>query len=173
MGTILRDVSALDRQRLASLEIHPPTAIERGIARLIGDAALPYSKDARLMRRRYPMAFALGALIFIVLGIIGLAQPDDPAPWLTAVLAGASVYGLAVAGRLFHPPIELARLSLTLPIDRSSRQRAKLAWVIGWWTIFVALPALFASLRQPDPTIGLALLAGGTLAVLGSALIRR
>jgi hypothetical protein len=45
--------------------------------------------------------------------------------------------------------------------------------VIGWWTIFVAAPALFASLRQPDPLIGLALLGGGTLLVVGSALLRR
>ncbi len=173
MGQILRDVSALDRQRLANIEVHPPTAIERAIARLIGDAALPYSKDARLMRRRYPMAFALGALVFLVLAIIGLAQPDDPTPWLTAVLVGAAIYGLAVAGRLFRPPIELARMSLTLPISSASVRRAKLAWVIGWWAIFVAAPGLFASLRQPDPLIGLALLGGGTLVVLGSALLRR
>ncbi len=173
MGSILRDVSALDRQRLANLEIHPPTAIERAIATLIGDAALPYSKDARLMRRRYPMAFALGALMFLVLAIIGLARPEDPTPWLTAVLVGAAVYGLAVAGRLFRPPIELARMSHTLPISAAARRRAKLAWVLGWWTIFVALPAVFASLRQPEPLIGLALLGGGTVVVLASALVRR
>jgi len=173
MGNILRDVSALDRQRLANLEIHPPTAIERAIGRLIGDAALPYSKDARLMRRRYPMAFALGALMFLVLAIVGLARPDDPTPWLTAVLVGAAVYGLAVAGRLFRPPIELARMSLTLPISAAARRRAKLAWVIGWWTIFVVIPAVFASLRQPEPLVGLALLGGGTVVVLVSALVRR
>ena len=45
---------------------------------LLGDAALPYTKDARLMRRRYPMAFALGALAFIVLVIIGLARQSAP-----------------------------------------------------------------------------------------------
>lgn len=173
MGTILRDVSALDRQRLATLEIRPPTAIERGIARLLGDAALPYSKDARLMRRRYPMAFALGALIFLVLAIVGIAQPDDPTPWLVATLVGASAYGLAVGARLHRPPIELPRLSRTLPFSLSAAHRAKVAWVIGWWTIFVAAPALFASLRQSSPLEGLALLGGGTLLVIGSALLRR
>src|SRR5258705_5661539 len=61
MGDILRDVSALDRQQLATLEIRPPTGLERGVGRLVGaDAGLIYRKDARLMRRRYPMAFALG-----------------------------------------------------------------------------------------------------------------
>ena len=79
MGTILRDVSALDRQRLAPLEIRKPTALERAIMAVLGDAALPYSKDARLMRRRYPMAFALGALSFLVLAnVASLIVNVDP-----------------------------------------------------------------------------------------------
>jgi hypothetical protein len=166
MGTILRDVSALDRQRLATLEIRPPTAIERAIGTLVGDAALEYGKDARLVRRRYPMAFALGGLAFLVLIIVGIAQPDDPGPWLTATIAGAAAYGVVLAGRLQRPPIELARLSDTLPITAAARARAKLAWLVGWWTIFVAAPGTFAVLRQPDPAPSLALLAGGTIAVL-------
>jgi hypothetical protein len=173
MGRILRDVSALDRQRLAALEIHPPSGIERAIAKLIGDAALPYSKDARLMRRRYPMAYALGALAFLVLVIIGIAQPDDPVSWLTATLVGVTAYGLAVGARLHRPPIEHAKLSATLPITPAARRRAKVAWVIGWWLIFVLVPALFATLRQADPIAGLALTGGGTLVVVGAALLRR
>jgi hypothetical protein len=172
MGTILRDVSALDRQRLAMLEIHPPSAIERLIARLIGVAALPYSKDARLMRRRYPMAYALGALIFIVLVIVGIARPADPTPWLTATLVGAALYGVSLSGRLHRAPIELPKLSATLPISARSRRLAKLAWIVGWWTIFVLAPALFSALRQPAPLPGLALVGGGTLAVLMAALVR-
>jgi hypothetical protein len=172
MGTILRDVSALDRQRLATLEIQPPSAIERAIARLIGVAALPYSKDARLMRRRYPMAYALGALIFLVLVIVGISRPADPTPWLTATLVGAALYGLSLTGRLHRTPIELPKLSATLPITTSSRRLAKVAWIIGWWSIFVLAPALFAALRQPSPLPGLALVGGGTLAVLAAALVR-
>jgi hypothetical protein len=171
MGTILRDVSALDRQHLAHLEIRTPTAIERAISRLLGDAALPYGKDARLMRRRYPMAFALGALAFLVLAIVGLARPDDPVPWLTAAIGGAAVYAVALAVRLRRPPIELPRLSATLPIPAAASARAKLAWLLGWWTIFVLAPGLFAALLQPDPAPGLALLAGGTaIAVVASRL---
>ena len=166
MGTILRDVSALDRQRLATLEIHPPSAIERAIARMIGMAALPYAKDARLMRRRYPMAYALGALIFIVLVIVGIAQPADPVPWLTATLAGATLYGLSLFGRIHRAPIELRKLSATLPITPSSSHLAKLAWILGWWTIFVLIPALFCALRQPNPIPALTLLGGGTVAIL-------
>ncbi|MEJ7597316.1 MAG: hypothetical protein WKG01_05335 [Kofleriaceae bacterium] len=172
MGTILRDVSALDRQRLATLDIKPPTAIENAIAKLIGSGALPYRKDARLMRRRYPMAYALGALAFLVLGIVGVSQPDDPGPWLTATLVGAAVYGIALAGRLQRTPIELARLSATLPIAAAAMRRAKLAWLAGWWTIFIALPGLFATARQLDPVPGLAILGGATLAVVLAVLAR-
>lgn len=144
-ATILRDVSALDRQRLATLEIRPPTAIERAVAHLLGDAALPYTKDARLMRRRYPMAFALGALAFLVLVIMGLAHAQ--VPWVLAVAAGAALYAGALAGRLARPPIELPRLSATLPIAPAARRRAKLAWLATWSLVFVVVPLAFAVLR--------------------------
>jgi hypothetical protein len=147
MATILRDVSALDRQRLAALEIRPPTALERAIASLLGDAALPYRKDARLMRRRYPMAFALGALVFLVLAIVGLAQPASAVPWLAAVTGAAILYGAALAGRLVRPPIELPRLSSSLPISSAARRRAKLAWVVSWSLVFVVVPLAFAVFR--------------------------
>lgn len=171
MGTILRDVSALDRQRLAHLEIRPPTGLERVLAKLAGDGALVYEKDARLVRRRFPMAFAFGALAFLILAIVGLARPDDPMPWLTATIAGGALYGVALAGRLYRPPIENARLTSTLPIG--GIVRAKLVWLFGWWTIFIGIPALFASLRQIDSTPGLALLGGGTVLVLLAGVVRR
>jgi hypothetical protein len=144
-ATILRDVSALDRQRLATLEIRPPTAIERAVARLLGDAALPYTKDARLMRRRYPMAFALGALAFVVLAIMGLAR--TPLSYVIVVAAGAALYAGALAGRLARPPIELPRLSATLPIAPPARRRAKLAWIVTWSLVFVVVPLAFALVR--------------------------
>lgn len=173
MGQILRDVSALDRQRLAPLEILAPSAIERAIGRMIGDAGLPYSKDARLMRRRYPMAYALGALAFLVLVIVGFAQPSDPTPWIVGTLVGGSAYGLAVGRRLHRSPIELSRLSSTLPISVAARERAKLAWLVGWWAIFAVIPGVFAAVRQTSPGEGLLVLATGTVVVLGAAVIDR
>lgn len=147
MGDILRDVSALDRQRLAHLEIRPPTTIERAVMKLLGAAALPYSKDARLMRRRYPMAYAIGALIFLVLIIIGLSRPDDPIPWLVVPLAGALVYAGFLHRRLDTPPIELPRLAATLPITSSAQTRARRAWTLVWLLVFVLVPAAFAAVR--------------------------
>ncbi|HEX3761573.1 MAG TPA: hypothetical protein VHW23_22905 [Kofleriaceae bacterium] len=173
MGRILRDVSALDRQRLATLEIRPPTPIEQVIARLIGGARLAYEKDARLMRRRFPMAFALGGLVFVVLALVGLVRPSDPLPWLAAVIGGAASYGLVLAGRLRRPPIDLARLSATLPLPPRAWRRAKLAWLLGWWGVFVVAPAVFAALRQPDPVSGFALIAGGTLLMIVAGALPR
>jgi hypothetical protein len=166
MAQVLRDVSALDRQRLATLEIKPPTPIERAIGRLIGEAALPYHKDARLMRRRFPMAFALGALVFIVVIVVGLARPDDAMPWLTAAIAGAAIYGLVLARRLRRPPIELVRLSAALPLGERLRRRARLAWLLGWWLTFTGAPAVFAALRQSDPASGLLLAGSATLLLI-------
>jgi hypothetical protein len=165
MATILRDVSALDRQRLATLDIRPATPLERAIGRLLGDGALPYDRIARLVRRRYPMAFALGALAFFVLAIVGLARPADPAPWLAATLASAAVYAVTLAARLDRPPIELPRLAATLPIAPAAQRRARRAWLVGWWTIFVLAPGGFAALRT-DAVVGLALLGAGTLLAL-------
>jgi hypothetical protein len=173
MGRVLRDVSALDRQRLAALDIRPPTLIERGIARLVGGAARAYRKDALMMRRRFPMAYALGGLAFAVLVIVGVVRPVDPTPWLAVVIGGTAAYGLVLAGRLRRPPIELARLSATLPLSPAARLRAKLAWLLGWWLVFVAAPAAFAALRQPDPVSGLALTAGATLLMIVAGASRR
>jgi hypothetical protein len=168
MGTILRDVSALDRQRLATLEIKPPTAIENAVANMLGEAGLPYRKDARLVRRRYPMAYAFGALVFIVLAITGLSRPSDPTPYLMVTLAGAAMYGVALGRRLHRAPIELPRLSSTLPISAAARNRAKVAWLVVWWLIFVLAPASFAIARNHDSTDAL-LLVAATIVVVGSA----
>ena len=173
MALVLSDVSSLDRQRLASLEVKPPTPIERAIGALIGDAALPYHKDARLMRRRFPLAFALGALVFGVLVIVGLVRPDDPTPWLTVAIGGAAAYGLVLAGRLRRSPIELARLSASLPLTANARTRARLAWLLGWWVIFTGAPAVFAALRQTDPTVGLALAGVATLVMIVAGALPR
>lgn len=147
MPAIFREVSALDRQQLATLELHPPTRLERSIASLLGEASLPYRKDARLIRRRYPMAFFLGAVAFVAIVIIGIARPVHAEPWLAAAILGAVLYGAVLAKRLWRPPIELPHLANALPISRTARTRAKLAWLATWAVLFVAVPAAFALVR--------------------------
>jgi hypothetical protein len=155
MPRVLRDVSALDRQRLATLEIRPPTAIEAAIARALGPAGLTYRKDAQLMRRRYPMAYVGGAAAWMTLVGVAVSRPADPAPWLVGALVGAAAYATLLAGRLVRAPIELPRLLPTLPIGGADAARAKRAWMAGWWAVFVALPALLAA-----PWLGLGVVGG-------------
>jgi hypothetical protein len=167
MALVLRDVSALDRQRLATLDIRGPTAIERLVAGTLGDGALPYRKDARLVRRRFPMAFALGALAFIAIIAIGIARPTDPA-WLAVAIASGAIYGVVLARRLHRSPIELPRLAATLPIGDAARRRAKLAWIAAWWTLFVAAPSAYAIARVDAPLAAAIVLAAGTIGVLAA-----
>src|SRR6185295_16429110 len=117
--------------------------------------------------------FAFGALVFVVLVIVGLVRPDDPTPWLMVAIGSAASYGLVLAGRLHRAPIELRRLSATLPLSASSLARAKLAWLLGWWVIFAGAPALFAALRQTDPSIGLALTLGATIVMIVAGALPR
>lgn len=149
MAIVLRDVSALDRQRLAPLDIRAPTAIERAVAGMLGAAALPYRKDARLVRRRYPMAFALGAVVTIGVVAIAAARPRDPT-WLVVTVGAAALYGIVLAGRLARPPIELPRLAATLPIADAARARARRAWLAAWWGVFVLVPGVVAVVRAVD-----------------------
>ena len=172
MSQILRDVAALDRQRLATLELRPPTGIERRLARLAGAGALVYAKDARLVRRRYPLAFALGATSFLALVLVAVAAPDDPVPYLVAVLVGSAAYGVVLSGRLVRAPIEPPRLLGTLPIARSAVRRAKLVWIGGWWGIFLGIPGLAAVLRAPSLAVPAVLLVGTTALVLGTGALR-
>jgi len=111
--------------------------------------------------------------VFGVLVIVGLVRPGDPTPWLTVAIGGAASYGIVLAGRLRRPPIELPRLSATLPLSVSSLARAKLAWLLGWWVVFAGAPAVFAALRQTDPSIGLALACAATIVMIVAGALPR
>ena len=65
------------------------------------------------------------------------------------------------------------RLSATLPITSSARIRAKAGWLVGWWTTFVAAPALFAALRQADPIAGTVLVAVTTAVMFLAGAVAR
>jgi hypothetical protein len=45
--------------------------------------------------------------------------------------------------------------------------------LLGWWSIFVGTPAVFAALRQTDPTVGLALAVTATIAIIVAGALPR
>ena len=142
MPLAVREVAALDVQRLAHLEIHRPTAIERAVERVLSPrAALVHAKDARLMRRRFPMAFVMGAITTLALWILAASRPDSAWIWAVSILGGFAAYGVVMARRLVTPPIELGYLK-TLPVRPADAKRAKAAYLATWLVIYPAVGAL-------------------------------
>jgi hypothetical protein len=64
-------------------------------------------------------------------------------------------------------------LSATLPLTATAHARARLAWLLGWWSIFAGAPGLFAALRQTEPSIGLALTAAATILMIVAGALPR
>lgn len=141
----MREIAALDRQVHAHLEIDPITPVERRVkASLGGAAASTYDRMARLVRRRYPLVVFAGfatALTYIVIGAVG---PTELVAWLavTAIAQGALVSWLDRALR--RSPLELARLSATLPVTPRDVAAARRAYIVGWCSVWTVTPALIA-----------------------------
>ncbi len=174
MPTAVREVAALDVQRLAHLEIHRPTALERAVAARLGArAALVHGKDARLIRRRYPLALLVGAVATGAWWIVAAARPDAAWIWAATIGVGFAAYGVLVAWRMGERPVELPRFAATLPLERADLVRAKSAYVATWMLLYPVLGAVALAVRIPDGWIVAAALVAGAAAaaVIGARVI--
>ena len=172
----VREVSALDQERLAHIELTRPSAIERAVGKALGDpgARAIMDKDASLARRRYPIPFFLGVLGVIVCWIVAAAAPDDMVSWAATICAGLGVYAVVMARRYVQPPIEHMRYVRTLPIAPSALVRAKRAHVLLWVLAYMATGAIPVVIRSASPGFAGAVL-GSIIAVsllLGAAVTR-
>jgi hypothetical protein len=148
-----REVAALDQERLAHVERTRPTAIDRAImGRLAPAARLVYGKDARLLRRRYPMPYFLGVVGVLVLWILAAVRPDDLLVWSVAITACLGAYGVIMARRLVSPPTERPAFLRTLPVGRAA-PRAKRVQALGWLAVYPLLGAVPCAIRAHDPLI--------------------
>lgn len=167
MPAILRDVSALDRQQLATIQTTPASGLTRLAGRLLAPRArLLLLKHARLMSRRYPMAQVVGVLVAGALLVSALAAPAA-LPLQGAALGGALVYALVLRARLAQPPIELPRLRSTLPLGEPEIRAAGTAYLAVWWSWAALVPGALVLVRAPEPLqLALALLvASGALVI--------
>jgi hypothetical protein len=166
MPLAMREVAALDVQRLAHLEIHPPSRLERAIGRRLGArAALVHGKDARLLRRRFPLALLVGAATTGALWIVALVRPEAAWSWVLAIVGAFAGYALLVAWRLTTPPIELP-YAATLPLAAADRARGKRAYLVTYALLYPALGGAAVVVRLPDGP----LLAAAAAAVIAAAL---
>lgn len=168
MPAMLRDVSALDRQRLAPLELTPPPATLRVVRRWLSPvSALLLDKHALLVSRRYPMAAVVGAIVFATTGITAIAAPDALG-LLAATWALALAYAWILRGRLSTPPVELPRLLASLPFSPSQMVAARRAYVLWWWGLYALVPAALVLARTSAlPPLAGALAAATAVLVLG------
>ncbi|MCB9563060.1 MAG: hypothetical protein H6709_24955 [Kofleriaceae bacterium] len=169
MPHAVREVAAMDVQRLAHLEIHRPTGLERAVAARLGArAALVHGKDARLVRRRYPMALVAGAVTTLALWIVAAAAPAAAAPWVGAFMFAFVGYGVVQARRMTARPIELPIIR-TLPVTAGERATAKRAYVVTWAALYPLVGVGPVLARVGDPLPCAAIVAGGVVAAVALA----
>jgi hypothetical protein len=144
---MLRDVSALDRQRLAPLELTPPPSTLRLARRwLAASSARILDKHALLVSRRYPMASVAGAVAFATSAITAIASPDALGVLVTTS-ALALAYAWILHRRLYASPIELPRLLASLPVSPAQVAAAGRAYVLWWWGLYALVPAVLVFVR--------------------------
>jgi hypothetical protein len=166
MPAMLRDVSALDRQRLAPLELTPPPATLRLAQRWLEvPSARLVDKHALLVGRRYPMAAVIGAVVFATVAITSVAAPGALGV-MGATLTLALAYAWILRGRLDAPPVELPRLLASLPFTDGQIAAARRAFVLWWWGLYTLLPMALVLARTPQPAV-----LGGVYAVATAALL--
>ncbi len=166
MPAILRDVTTLDRQQLATLQILPAAPLHRLVARLLPSAsALVLDKQSRLMSRRFPMASVVGALLFV--GYASLAiWPRADLSWFVTMVVVAVAYAMLLARRLASPPTALPRLEQTLGLNLPTFRAAHAAWQATWWGMFILVPGVAAAVRSGQPTLAGLALTVATLVVM-------
>jgi hypothetical protein len=165
MPAMLRDVSALDRQRLAPLELTPPPSTLRAVRRwLTPPGARLLDKHALLVSRRYPMAAVIGSVAFATSVVTAIAAPDTPGVLVTTA-ALALAYAWILHGRLHAPPIELPRLLASLPLSPEQVTEAGRAYVLWWWGLYVLVPAVLVLARTSQAVALAGIYAAATAAL--------
>lgn len=164
-----REVAALDQERLAHVDLTRPTAADRLVmGRLSPAARLVYDKDARLLRRRFPMPYFLGALGVLVSWILAAVRPGDLLVWAAAITAGLGLYGVIMARRLVAPPTEKPAFLRTLPVGAAA-VRAKRLHALAWIATYPLLAAIPCAARAEQPVLAAVVLGLVLLAAAGAA----
>ena len=164
MRAALREVSALDQERLAHVDLTRPSPVERAWARLLrpGGRAL-FVKDVTLTRRRFPIPFFFGVVGVLAMWIVAAVAPGDMLQWAVVISASLGTYGFVMARRRALPPIEHPTYLRTLAIDRVDIAAAKRSQSLLWVFVYLLVGGIPVVLRAHDIVT--------TAAVLGAIMI--
>jgi hypothetical protein len=160
----VREVSALDQERLAHIERTKPSLLESATSRLLNARAQwLFGKDVRLARRRYPMPYFVGLVGMVALWIVAGVAPASMMTWAVAISASLGAYAVIMARRRAIEPVEHPAFVRTLAVSEADIATAKRAQT-GLWIAVQLVPTLpVVVVRSPDPlTMGLVL---GAIAV--------
>ena len=137
----LLEVSALDRERLAHIDRTQLSRVEQWIANRFASLNVRaiFSKDIRLLSRRYPLSTFLGWIGLISLWGIGLWKPVTGIVWSFVMLGLLGVYATVVASRLTTVPIEQCRLLRALPLSEEQTTTAKRGVATLWIVRYMGL----------------------------------
>jgi hypothetical protein len=167
MLAAVREVAALDRERLAHVELTVASPLERAVGAVLGRGARAvFLKDTALARRRFPIPFFLGFVGLVCLLILAATRPDDLLVWAAVISGCLGAYGAIMARRLMAPPIEHPRLLAALPIAPRAARRAKRARVLLWIGFYIALGGAAVIARSPQPAV--AAIALGVIAAVSA-----
>lgn len=170
----LREVSALDQERLAHIDRVGASRLERVWLRVLRapGARLVAGKDAALTRRRFPSPYFIAPTGTAVLWLMAWLGGPRVLPWASVILFGLAVYAVLMARRLVAPPVEIPRLLASLPIAPADARAAKRAAVLLRALVWVAPGGLPLALAFPTAwavtAAALAIAAAGGAAALTS-----
>jgi hypothetical protein len=127
MPAALREVAALDQERLAHVDLSQPSPLERAWFKLVMslEARLVANKDARLLRRRYPSPYFTIPLGVVALAVASFTAREGLLAWAGVLLAAMAAYCVLMAARMIALPTEHARLMSTLPLSERDVLRSK------------------------------------------------
>src|SRR5262249_43038610 len=127
MPAALREVAALDQERLAHVDLSQPSTLERAWFRatLSVPRRLVAEKDARLLRRRHPSPYFLFPLGLIALAIASFTARESLLSWAGVLLSALAAYAVLMAARMVVLPTEHTLLIDTLPLPAATVLRSK------------------------------------------------
>lgn len=148
----VREVAALDRERLAHIDLTRASPLEKLWQRLLPSrgARLVHDKDVRLARRRFPIPFFVGLVGVLAMWVVAIAGPDDMLIWAGVIAGSVGAYGFVMARRFIAPPIEHRRYLRTLAVGGSAAAAAKRQHVIAWVVTYLAVGAAPIVARAAD-----------------------
>lgn len=170
MLSALLEVSALDRERLAHVDLTQASPLERAVSRaaLSEPAQRVFDKDARLSRRRFPIPYFLGLVGVIALWIVAAVNPASSLTWAGIIAGCSGAYAVVMARRRIAPPIEHPRFLRTLAITEADITRAKRFATSLWIAMYLVIGCIPVVARSTEPAVA-AIILGAIVTISAAA----